>query len=104
MVLVMNSLKDDDNIKEDNSTVGSMNSEKSLSVTMDDEWRESADMEEREKCPEIFLTLKESFMKAFKVMDKELRLHPTINCFCSGTTAVTLVKQGQDLVIGNSRL
>jgi hypothetical protein len=51
MVLVMNSLKDDDNIKEANSTVGSMNSEESLSVTMDDEWRESADMEEREKCP-----------------------------------------------------
>lgn len=94
-------MKDDDSIKEANSTVGSMNSEESLSVTMDDEWRESTDMEEREKCPEIFLTLKESFLKAFKVMDKELRLHPSIDCFCSGTTAVTLVKQGQDLVIGN---
>lgn len=94
-------IKDDDSIKEANSTVGSMNSEESLSVTMDDEWRESTNMEEREKCPEIFLTLKESFLKAFKVMDKELRLHPSIDCFCSGTTAVTLVKQGQDLVIGN---
>lgn len=94
-------IKDDDSIKEANSTVGSMNSEESSSVNMDDEWRESEDMEEREKCPEIFLTLKESFLKAFKVMDKELRLHPTIDCFCSGTTAVTLVKQGQDLVIGN---
>lgn len=94
-------IKDDDSIKEANSTVGSMNSEESLSVTMDDEWRESTNMEEREKCPEIFLTLKESFLKAFKVMDKELRLHPSIDSFCSGTTAVTLVKQGQDLVIGN---
>lgn len=94
-------IKDDDSIKEANSTVGSMNSEESLSVTMDDEWRESTDMEDREKCPEIFLTLKESFLKAFKVMDKELRLHPSVDCFCSGTTAVTLVKQGQDLVIGN---
>ncbi|XP_054806470.1 probable protein phosphatase 2C 33 isoform X2 [Prosopis cineraria] len=39
--------------------------------------------------------------EACKVMDKELKLHPGIDCFCSGTTAVTLVKQGQDLVIGN---
>eukprot|EP01018_Ginkgo_biloba_P025465 Gb_31485 [translate_table: standard] len=94
-------IKDDDSIKDVNSTVGSMNSEESISVTMDDEWRESADAEEREKGPEIFSILKESFLKAFKVMDKELRLHPSIDCFCSGTTAVTLVKQGQDLVIGN---
>ncbi|XP_019455584.1 PREDICTED: probable protein phosphatase 2C 33 [Lupinus angustifolius] len=47
------------------------------------------------------LTLRESFLKASKFMDKELKLHPDIDCFCSGTTAVTLVKQGQDLVIGN---
>lgn len=37
--------------------------------------------------------LKESFLKACKVMDKELKLHADIDCFCSGTTAVTLVKQ-----------
>ncbi|XP_057840671.1 probable protein phosphatase 2C 33 isoform X1 [Cryptomeria japonica] len=90
--------RDDSSLKEVNVTVGSINSEDS---TMDDEWRELADAEEREKGPEIFSTLKELFLKAFKVMDKELRLHPTIDCFCSGTTAVTLVKQGQDLVIGN---
>ncbi|KAK7273143.1 hypothetical protein RIF29_14189 [Crotalaria pallida] len=47
------------------------------------------------------LTLRESFLKACKFMDKELKLHPDIDCFCSGTTAVTLIKQGQDLVIGN---
>ncbi|XP_065624006.1 probable protein phosphatase 2C 74, partial [Quercus suber] len=46
-------------------------------------------------------TMRESFLKAFKVMDKELKLHPSIDCYCSGTTAVTLVKQGRDLVIGN---
>ena len=38
-------------------------------------------------------TMRESFLKAFKVMDKELKLHPSIDCYCSGTTAVTLVKQ-----------
>ncbi|XP_057788844.1 probable protein phosphatase 2C 33 [Salvia miltiorrhiza] len=50
---------------------------------------------------EIFHILKESFLKAFKVMDKELRMNTNFDCLCSGTTAVTLVKQGQDLIIGN---
>jgi len=44
---------------------------------------------------------KESHLRAFKVMDKELKLHPILECFCSGTTAVTAIKQGQDLVIAN---
>ena len=39
------------------------------------------------------MTLKESILKACKVMDKELKLHPDIDCFCSGSTAVTMVKQ-----------
>ncbi|CAN0916343.1 Probable protein phosphatase 2C 6 [Linum grandiflorum] len=47
------------------------------------------------------LTFKDLFLKAFKAMDKELQLHPYIDCFCSGTTAVTVIKQGQDLVIAN---
>ena len=42
---------------------------------------------------EIFSTLKDAVLRAFKVVDKELKLHPRINCYCSGTTAVTLVKQ-----------
>ncbi|PIA29898.1 hypothetical protein AQUCO_05800167v1 [Aquilegia coerulea] len=87
--------------KENISTVGSMNSEETASLCADEEAVPSVDLEEKEKLPEIFLTLKESFLKAFRVMDKELRVHPNIDCFCSGTTAVTLVKQGQDLIIGN---
>lgn len=43
--------------------------------------------------PEISQKLKESFLKAFKIMDGELRMQPSIDCFCSGTTAVALVKQ-----------
>ncbi|XLR15602.1 hypothetical protein S83_043540, partial [Arachis hypogaea] len=42
---------------------------------------------------------REAFMKAYKAMDKELRSHPNLDCFCSGSTAVTIVKQK----IGNSR-
>ncbi|KAL5576884.1 hypothetical protein UlMin_018583 [Ulmus minor] len=53
----------------------------------------------KKKHNEIFSTLKEVVLRAFKVVDKELKLHPRIDCYCSGTTAVSLVKQ--DLVIGN---
>ncbi|KAJ0988979.1 hypothetical protein J5N97_007335 [Dioscorea zingiberensis] len=80
---------------------GSMNADETASEFLDEDSCDSGDLEEKERVPEIFTTLKESFRKAFKVMDKELKLHPSIDCFCSGTTAVTLVKQGQDLIIGN---
>ncbi|KAK8507894.1 hypothetical protein V6N12_074458 [Hibiscus sabdariffa] len=83
------------------NTTGSVNSEETALVSAGEESRASVDLDETEKLPEIFKTLKESFLKAFKVMDRELRLHTNIDCFCSGTTAVTLVKQGPYLVIGN---
>lgn len=60
---------------------------------MDDESLGSIDVEETEVIPDMFLPLKKSILKAFKLMDKELKLHPTIDCFCSGTTAVALIKQ-----------
>ena len=81
------------NLHENGSVLGSMNSEEIASVSLDDEWCESLDADESEKLPEIYLILKQSLLKAFKLMDKELKLHPTIDCFCSGTTAVTLIKQ-----------
>ncbi|OIW08387.1 hypothetical protein TanjilG_03063 [Lupinus angustifolius] len=46
-------------------------------------------------------TWREAFMKSYKDMDKELRSHPHLDCFCSGSTAVTLVKQGSNLFLGN---
>ncbi|MED6206496.1 hypothetical protein PIB30_027294 [Stylosanthes scabra] len=45
-------------------------------------------------------TWREAFMKAYKSMDKELRSHPNLDCFCSGSTAVTIVKQGSNLFMG----
>ncbi|KAK4835032.1 hypothetical protein QYF36_004245 [Acer negundo] len=83
------------------NTAGSINSEDTAFISADEESRASVDLEDTEKIPEIFPTLKESFLKAFKVMDRELRIHANIDCFCSGTTAVTLIKQGPNLVIGN---
>ncbi|KAI3875236.1 hypothetical protein MKX03_008934 [Papaver bracteatum] len=38
---------------------------------------------------------------AYKVMDKELKLQENLDCSCSGTTSVTVIKQGEDLVIAN---
>ncbi|KAL7142170.1 hypothetical protein ABFS83_08G106000 [Erythranthe nasuta] len=43
---------------------------------------------------------REAFLKSYKSMDKELRSHPNLDCFCSGSTAVTLVKQGSNLFMG----
>lgn len=92
----------DDVLKEISiNAAGSMILEDATFASADEESRVSIDAEEMEKLPEIFHTLKESFLKAFKVMDRELKMHQTIDCFCSGTTAVTLVKQGRDLIIGN---
>ncbi|KAG1347129.1 Protein phosphatase 2C (PP2C)-like domain [Cocos nucifera] len=44
---------------------------------------------------------REAFVKSYKAMDKELRSHPTLDCFCSGSTAVTLFKLGSKLYMGN---
>ncbi|KAJ8747914.1 hypothetical protein K2173_012804 [Erythroxylum novogranatense] len=83
------------------NTTGSMNSEDTAFISADEESRPSVDHDETEKHPEIFQKLNDSFLKAFKVMDRELRMHRSIDCFCSGTTAVTVIKQGQYLVVGN---
>ncbi|KAK0589695.1 hypothetical protein LWI29_017457 [Acer saccharum] len=43
---------------------------------------------------------REAYMKSYKAMDKELKSHPNLDCFCSGSTAVTMVKQGSNLFMG----
>ncbi|KAL3508289.1 hypothetical protein ACH5RR_027690 [Cinchona calisaya] len=82
---------------ENGNSTGSMHFDEIL----DDDCCELPENEASEKFPDIHQPLKKSFLKAFKLMDKELKLHQTIDCFCSGTTAVTLVMQGQDLILGN---
>ncbi|XP_050372702.1 probable protein phosphatase 2C 33 [Argentina anserina] len=72
-----------------------------LNTSAADVNRAGASEENKDRDGGFFDSLKDSFLKAFKVMDKELKLHPRIDCYCSGTTAVTMVKQGQDLVIAN---
>ncbi|KAE8691246.1 putative protein phosphatase 2C 33 [Hibiscus syriacus] len=75
------------------NAAGSTNSEDMDLLSVDEESRASEDLKETEKYPDIFEMLKGCFLKAYKAMDRELRMHPSVDCFCSGTTAVTLVKQ-----------
>lgn len=83
----------EDVLKEINlNAAGSLNSEDTPFISAE-ESRLSVDIEEKDKQPELYYMLKESFLKAFKFMDRELRMHANIDCFYSGTTAVTLVKQ-----------
>lgn len=58
-----------------------------------DQSRVCGETERTEKQQKTFQTLKQSFLRAFKGMDRELRMYTNIDCLCSGTTAVTLVKQ-----------
>ncbi|RZS21078.1 hypothetical protein BHM03_00053668 [Ensete ventricosum] len=52
---------------------------------------------------------REAFVRSSKAMDKELRSHPSLDCFCSGSTAVILLKlvcssssaQGFNLFVAN---
>jgi hypothetical protein len=59
------------------------------------------DAEQNGEYPEIFTALRTSFLRAFNVMDRDLKLHKSIDCFFSGTTAVAVLKQGRNLIIGN---
>ncbi|OEL25410.1 putative protein phosphatase 2C 14 [Dichanthelium oligosanthes] len=61
----------------------------------------SSEAEQNGEYPEIFPALRTSFLKAFHVMDRDLKLHKNIDCFFSGTTAVAVIKQGRNLIIGN---
>ncbi|CAJ1973518.1 unnamed protein product [Sphenostylis stenocarpa] len=44
---------------------------------------------------------KEAILDGFRVMDKEVKLQENLDCSCSGTTAVVVIRQGEDLVIAN---
>ncbi|KAK8448595.1 hypothetical protein SEVIR_7G057100v4 [Setaria viridis] len=61
----------------------------------------SLENEENGEHPEFFPALRASFLRAFYVMDRDLKLHRNIDCAFSGTTAVTVFKQGQNLIICN---
>ncbi|KAI4984267.1 hypothetical protein ZWY2020_047965 [Hordeum vulgare] len=65
------------------------------------ERKETTTSEQDGEYPEIFTTFRTSFLRAFHIMDRDLKLHKNIDCFFSGTTAVAVLKQGHNLIIGN---
>ncbi|KAL5783373.1 hypothetical protein ACOSP7_008402 [Xanthoceras sorbifolium] len=48
-----------------------------------------------------FYKWQEACVSAFKVMDKEVKLQESLDCSCSGTTAVVVIRQNEELVIAN---
>ncbi|XP_039024253.1 probable protein phosphatase 2C 72 [Hibiscus syriacus] len=48
-----------------------------------------------------FLNWQEACISAFKLLDKEIMLQENLDCSTSGTTAVVVVRQSEDLVIAN---
>lgn len=52
--------------------------------------------------PALITAWKESLVAAYKLMDRELLIDDRIDSVSSGTTAVCLVKQGNDLIVGNA--
>ncbi|OWM81667.1 probable protein phosphatase 2C 73 [Punica granatum] len=42
-----------------------------------------------------------SFIRSFKDMDDDLKNDSTVDCFCSGTTAVSIVRLGDHLMVAN---
>lgn len=54
---------------------------------------QEADKEESSEEVKLNYLWEEAFLKSFNAMDKELRSHPNLECFCSGSTAVTVIKQ-----------
>jgi hypothetical protein len=53
--------------------------------------------EQNGEYPESFPALRTAFLKAFHIMDRDLKLLKSINCFFSGTTAVAMIKQVTEL-------
>lgn len=46
-------------------------------------------------------SVKNSILQSFKGMDEDLELDDVIDSFCSGTTAVTVLKKGRNLLVAN---
>ncbi|XP_074576426.1 putative protein phosphatase 2C 33 [Curcuma longa] len=80
---------------------GNINSEASSSFSLREELKDSIDLEKNGECSQMLRTAKVPLLKAFRMMDRELRQHNDIDCSYSGTTAVALIKQGDQFVIAN---
>ncbi|KAG6731718.1 hypothetical protein I3842_01G143300 [Carya illinoinensis] len=82
---------------------------KSVPTSLLCNWQESIASTLLDLDPEIevdrnlhrFNIWKQSYLKTYAAVDHELKHHPRIDSFHSGTTALTMVKQGENIVIAN---
>ncbi|XP_019051664.1 PREDICTED: probable protein phosphatase 2C 72 [Nelumbo nucifera] len=73
-----------------------------LNATVNQDYGDQEDELSDDLVPnKTFREWKEACLSVFKVIDKELKLHENLDCSCSGTTAVVIIKQAEDLVIAN---
>ncbi|KAF3529127.1 hypothetical protein DY000_02042729 [Brassica cretica] len=54
------------------------------------------------ECFSPFDIWKQSCLKTFSLIDLDLKIHPSIDSYCSGCTALTAVLQGDHLVVANA--
>ncbi|PKA64854.1 putative protein phosphatase 2C 73 [Apostasia shenzhenica] len=54
-----------------------------------------------EDCCHWLSSWKDNFSKVFEELDKELSVNTSLDCFCSGTTAVSVVKHREHLLVAN---
>eukprot|EP00250_Pteridium_aquilinum_P013351 c21286_g1_i1 orf=388-1695(-) len=66
---------------------------------VDDQHSKTADAVDEEDEGSVWID--ERFTAAFHKMDERLKNHPKLSCMSSGTTAVAMLVQGNDLVVGN---
>ncbi|KAJ0028451.1 hypothetical protein Pint_34976 [Pistacia integerrima] len=70
-----------------------------IDVAAGDNFRHSDDQESRHNA--LLSSWKASLVKSFKQLDGELGLDCTIDSYCSGTTAVNIIRQDDLLIVAN---
>ncbi|KAF4379018.1 hypothetical protein F8388_022105 [Cannabis sativa] len=89
--------------KYDDVDIRDLSNNNSNNTTRDDDNIDSKDVE-NDNNSNVVLPLSSweaCLIKSFKEMDEDLGLDSSIDSFCSGSTAVTVVKQGENLIIAN---
>ncbi|KAJ0264265.1 protein phosphatase 2C 41 [Hirschfeldia incana] len=67
------------------------------------QWQQTlASLSSSPECFSPFDLWKQDFLKTFTIMDLDLKIHPSVDSYCSGCTALAAVLQGDHLVVANA--
>ncbi|KAK7311413.1 hypothetical protein RJT34_09545 [Clitoria ternatea] len=76
--------------------------QKNVHAKMEKKTLNQVDMIEEDSAPNKNLQeWREAILSGFRVMEKEVKLQENLDCSCSGTTAVVVIRQGEDVAIAN---